>query len=95
MRNLVTLLVEWATEERFQSINTTIEELKMQMQELATALTEVRDQMAKVKSELDGKITALEDAIVDAQNVPDEVVALVADVRTSLDALDAIVPDAV
>jgi len=70
-----------------------LEKIIMENAELYALIQALPAQMEKVKTEITGKIEDLELAI--SGGVPSEVVAALDTVKASLDALDAIVPDAV
>jgi hypothetical protein len=68
-------------------------EVAVKLAELSVALTAVRDDLAKAKAEIVGKIGALEAALADVE-VPAEASAALADVVAAAKALDDVVPDA-
>lgn len=69
-------------------------EILMKIAELASAVAEVSAQLTKVRSEILGKLTALEEALANA-DLPEEAVAALLALRDEAQSLDDIVPDRV
>lgn len=65
----------------------------MTQQELLAALTDVKTQVDKSKTEITTKIAALEDALNNAGSTTPEVDAALADLKASVQSVDDIVPD--
>lgn len=72
-----------------------IEDLKMEMTQLAEELSAVKDQLGKVAGEITAKVAALEAAISAAGVVNANVEAALADVKTAAQLLDDMNPDPV
>lgn len=62
--------------------------------ELAQSLVDLKNQMVKVKNEIDTKIQALTDALNNAGATTPEVDAALADLKSTLQSLDDETPDA-
>jgi hypothetical protein len=62
--------------------------------ELAQQILAVRDQLQKVHTEVTGKIAELEAAVLAAGNVSPEVEAALQAVRSALQPIDDLIPDA-
>ena len=78
--------------ERIVSLLNTI---NMDQAELAQSLADLKDQTEKSNAEIVGKLASLEQAIIDAGVVSPEVEAALADLKSSVQKVDDIVPDAV
>lgn len=70
------------------------QEILMKLEELSATLLTLSNQLAKAKEEILAKIAALEAAVGEAKDLPQEVVDAVAGVLVAAQALDDIVPDA-
>lgn len=66
----------------------------MKNEELAQGLTDLATQLGKVNTEITGKFKDLEDAIANADNVPDTVVNAFNALKPAVQTLDNLVPDA-
>lgn len=66
----------------------------MKNEELAQGLTDLGAQLAKVNTEITGKIKDLQDAIDNTDNVPDSVVTAFNALKPAVQTLDDLVPDA-
>lgn len=66
----------------------------MKQSELATELGNIKTQLAKVGTEVLGKLAALETALANQENVTPEVEAALAELKTSVSAIDGLIPDA-
>lgn len=66
----------------------------MTNEELAQGLADLGTQLAKVNTEITGKLKDLEDAIANADNVPDSVVTAFNALKPAVQTLDDLVPDA-
>ena len=66
----------------------------MKVSELGAAVAELSAQLAKVRVEILGKIDALEVALAD-EELPEEAVTALGDLRETVQALDDIVPDVI
>jgi len=69
-------------------------EILMKLSELSSAVVAVSAQLTKVRGEILGKITALEDALADVDLPEDAMNALLA-LRGETQSLDDIVPDSI
>ena len=66
----------------------------MEQKDFALQLTALKDQLAKAKTEITDKLTALGDAIDSADDVAPEVIAAFDELKAAVQAQDDIVPDA-
>lgn len=71
-----------------------IERVIMNQAELAQSLADIKAQADKSKNEIIDKVTTLEEKIVAAGNTSPEVDAALADLKTSVQGLDDLNPDA-
>lgn len=78
----------------FLNLNRKVNCIMSTQQELAAQLTGLKDQLGKVAGEITGKIASLEEAVRNAGNTTPEVDQALADLRTTVQQLDDIVPDA-
>lgn len=69
--------------------------LIMKNAELKEALTALKAQVQKAKEEINTKIAAMQQAIDNADSVPAEVEAAFGELKTAVQGVDDIVPDAV
>jgi len=69
--------------------------IQMDQQQLAADLAALKKQTEKSKTEIINKIDTLEDAIVNAGQVSPEVQEALANLKTAVQGVDDIVPDAV
>jgi chromosome segregation ATPase len=72
-----------------------IEEIQMELAELAATINNVNEQLGKATEEIVTKITELEDALLRSNEMSAEVEAAVASLKASAQALDDLNPDPV
>jgi hypothetical protein len=80
---------------KYDAILEKLEIIIMQREELYAIINAMPAQMTKIKDEINGKIADLEAALAQMDVVPDDVAASIDALKSSADALDGIVPDAV
>jgi len=71
-----------------------LNEIIMEQKDFALQLIALKDQLAKAKTEIIDKLTALGDALEAADDVSPEVQAAFDDLKAAVQAQDDIVPDA-
>lgn len=84
----------YPTEELLKTIIHKLNSIQMTQEELAQALTDLQAQTDKAKTEVVEKIAALETAIAEAGNTTPAVDAALAALKTSVQGVDDVVPDA-
>lgn len=76
-----------------RKLNKKLNQILMNQAELAQALSDLKAQNEKARTEILAKIAALEEALAAAGNTTAEVDAAVADLKASIQTDDDIVPD--
>lgn len=81
--------------ELLYSIFSQLNQINMNQEQLLTELNQLKDQVEKTRIEVAGKISNLEEAIINAGNVTPEVETALQQLKASVQLVDDIVPDAV
>lgn len=81
-------------EERIKRLETLIGKLNMNDDELAQELAAAKELTQKIFAEVSARIKKLEDAVMAAGNVPENVIAELNGLKSVLANLDNVVPDA-
>jgi len=92
--SILTCLVELLVKNQIKQ-DQQIEDIQMELAELAATINNVNAQLGKASNEIVTKIAALEEAILQSNQMTADVEAAVASLKTSAQALDDLNPDPV